>query len=216
VGRHAAQTAIAEAPDRKIEALGLSDAEGHGKLCALTDRGMAARSAPQTGSIHAVEENVEAIKSWDRALLLKRSQVERLSDGITLAAASGVSMILHTIWFIAWIVINIGLVPGLEPFDPFPFPLLTMMVSLEAIFLALFVLSSQNRLAKQSDLRANLDLQIDLLVEREMTAVLQLLNDIAKHLDVNTDVTTDQISDLIKKTDVKTLAEEVDRQPARP
>jgi uncharacterized membrane protein len=102
------------------------------------------------------------------------------------------------------------------PFDPFPFPFLTMMVSLEAIFLALFVLASQNRLAKQSDLRANLDLQIDLLVEREMTAVLQLLNDIAKHLDVGT-VTTDQISDLIKKTDVKALADEVDDgRPARP
>ena len=97
------------------------------------------------------------------------------------------------------------------PFDPFPFQLLTMIVSLEAIFLALFVLASQNRFAKQSDLRANLDLQIDLLVEREMTAVLQLLNDIAKHHDVDTNVTTDQISDLIKKTDVKRLADEVDR-----
>jgi uncharacterized membrane protein len=92
-----------------------------------------------------------------------------------------------------------------------------MTTSLEAIFVALFVLASQNRLAKQSDLRANLDLQIDLLVEREMTAVLQLLNDIAKHLDVDTDVTRDQIADLIKKTDVKALADEVDRQgsPAR-
>jgi uncharacterized membrane protein len=177
----------------------------------LTDRGMTAPSTPQTGSIHAVEENVEAIKSWDRALLLKRSQVERLSDGITLAAAGGPSMIIHAIGFAAWIIVNTGLVPGLEPFDPFPFQLLTMAVSLEAIFLALFVLSSQNRLAKQADLRANLDLQIDLLVEREMTAVLQLLNDIARHLDVDTTVTTDQISDLIKKTDVKTLAEEVDR-----
>ena len=173
---------------------------------------MTAETSPRTGSIHAVEENVEAIKSWDRALLLQRSKVERLSDGITLAAAGGPSMIFHAIWFAAWIVVNTGLVPGLDPFDPFPFQLLTMMVSLEAIFLALFVLASQNRLAKQSDLRANLDLQIDLLVEREMTAVLQLLNDIAKHLDVDTDVTTDKISDLIKKTDVKALADEVDRR----
>lgn len=177
---------------------------------------MTARNSPRTGSIHAVEENVEAIKSWDRALLLKRSRVERLSDRITLAAAGGPSLIVHAIWFAAWVVVNTGLVPGIDPFDPFPFQLLTMMVSLEAIFLALFVLASQNRLAKQSDLRANLDLQIDLLVEREMTAVLQLLKDIAKHLDVDTDVTTDQLSDLIKKTDVQTLADEVDAEPARP
>jgi uncharacterized membrane protein len=172
---------------------------------------MTAQISPRTGSIQAVEENVKAIKSWDRALLLKRSKVQRLSDSITLAAAGGPSMIAHAIWFMTWIAINTGVVPVITPFDPFPFPLLTMIVSLEAIFLALFVLSSQNRLAKQSDLRANLDLQIDLLVEREMTAVLQLLNDIAKHLDVATDVTTDQISDLIKKTDIKKLADEVDR-----
>ena len=173
-------------------------------------RGMRAHNTARTGSIQAVEENVEAIKSWDRALLLKRSKVQRLSDSITLAAAGGPSMIAHAIWFAAWIAVNTGLVPLIDPFDPFPFPLLTMVVSLEAIFLALFVLSSQNRLAKQADLRANLDLQIDLLVEREMTAVLQLLKDIATHLKVDTDVTTDQISDLIKKTDVKKLADDVD------
>ena len=172
---------------------------------------MATDRAASTASIDALEENVEAIKSWDRAVLLKRSTIERLSDNITLAAAAGPSIVLHAIWFAAWIAINTGYVPAIKPFDPFPCPLLTMMVSLEAIFLALFVLASQNRLAKQSDLRANLDLQIDLLVEREMTAVLQLLNDIAKHLDVDTDVTTDKISDLIKKTDVKKLADKVDR-----
>src|SRR5918994_1741201 len=66
----------------------------------------------------------------------------------------------------------------------FPFPFLTLTVSLEAIFLALFVLASQNRLARQADRRSHLDLQIDLLAEREMTAVLHLLQDIADaHLD---------------------------------
>src|SRR5690348_14814971 len=137
---------------------------------------MAAEKQARTGSINAVEENVKAIKSWDRAVLLRRSKVQRLSDGITNTAASGGSMLAHAIWFGLWIAINTKLLPLVEPFDPFPFQLLTMIVSLEAIFLALFVLASQNRLGKQSDLRANLDLQIDLLVEREMTAVLQLLN----------------------------------------
>ena len=173
---------------------------------------MAVDTSARTGSIQAVEENVKAIKSWDRALLLKRSKIERLSDRLTLIMAGGPSIVAHAIWFTTWISINVGLLPIVAPFDPFPFPFLTMTTSLEAIFVALFVLASQNRLAKQSDLRANLDLQIDLLVEREMTAVLQLLNDIARHLDVDTDVTTDKISDLIKKTDVKALAVEVDRQ----
>ncbi len=177
---------------------------------------MASDQQARTGPpINAIEENVEAIKSWDRALLLKRTWAQRISDGITNVAASGGSMLAHAIWFFAWIVINTKLIPGINSFDPFPFPLLTMVVSLEAIFLALFVLASQNRLGKQADLRANLDLQIDLLVEREMTAVLQLLKDIASHLDVDTSITTDKLSDLIKKTDINQIAEDMD-QPARP
>ena len=79
-----------------------------------------------------------------------------------------------------------------------------MTVSLEAIFLALFVLASQNRLARQADKRSHLDLQIDLLAEREMTAVLQLLQDIASHLRVQTSVTPEQLRDLMKKTDLTT------------
>ena len=172
---------------------------------------MAPDKPPRTASIEAIEENVDAIKSWDRALLLQRSKAQRFSDRITTIASSGGSMLAHAIWFALWIAINTALIPGIEPFDPFPFQLLTMAVSLEAIFLALFVLASQNRLGKQSDLRANLDLQIDLLVEREMTAVLQLLKDIAAHLDVDTSVTTDKLSDLVKKIDVSELADEVDR-----
>ena len=88
-----------------------------------------------------------------------------------------------------------------------------MTVSLEAIFLALFVLASQNRLAHQADKRAHLDLQIDLLAEREMTAVLQLLQDIAAHLNVKTSVTPGQIHDLMQKTDVHALTTKLDDLP---
>jgi uncharacterized membrane protein len=88
---------------------------------------------------------------------------------------------LHVLWFGVWVTVNSGMVGGIRPFDPFPFPFLTMTVSLEAIFLALFVLASQHRLSRQADKRSHLDLQIDLLAEREMTAVLQLLQDIASH-----------------------------------
>ena len=84
------------------------------------------------------------------------------------------------------------------------------MTSLEAIFLALFVLASQNRLARQADKRSHLDLQIDLLAEREMTAVLQLLQDIARHLAVQTSVTPEQLRDLMKKTDLRHLTDRME------
>jgi uncharacterized membrane protein len=162
---------------------------------------MAANRSPQAGS-RVAQENVAAIKARDREVQKKRSLFERVSDVVIEAAAGARSIVLHLLWFFVWILINTGLVPAIEPFDPFPFPFLTMSVSLEAIFLALFVLESQNRLAKLSDQRANLDLQINLLAEREMTAALQILSDIARHLKVETSVSREQLSDMIKKTDV--------------
>jgi uncharacterized membrane protein len=151
------------------------------------------------GSERALEENIKEIKAWERALAHHRSRIERLSDTVTQVAARGPMLLVHVGWFVTWIVANLDLIPGLAPFDPFPFQLLTMIVSLEAIFLSLFVLASQNRLTHQADMRANLDLQIDLLAEREMTAVLRLLQDIARHLDVPLSVTPEQIRDLAKK-----------------
>jgi uncharacterized membrane protein len=153
----------------------------------------------------ALDENVQVIKRWESGILLARSKAEQISDWIACTAASGPVLVLHVVWFGVWMAANVGVIRGVRPFDPFPFPFLTMTVSLEAIFLALFVLASQNRLARQSDKRSHLDLQIDLLAEREMTAVLQLLQDIARHLEVRTTVTSEQLHDLVKKTDVRHL-----------
>jgi uncharacterized membrane protein len=153
----------------------------------------------------ALDENVQAIKRWERAILRARSKAEQVSDWIAGTAGSGPVLVLHVVWFGCWVIANVGVIRGIWPFDPFPFPFLTMTVSLEAIFLTLFVLASQNRLAHQSDKRSHLDLQIDLLAEREMTAVLQLLQDIARHLDVPTTVTPEQLHDLMKKTDIRRL-----------
>lgn len=168
-----------------------------------------ASSATREG-VSALEENVQAIKRWEHAILLARSRAEQVSDWIARTAASGPVLLLHVVWFGAWVIVNSGVVSRIRPFDPFPFPFLTMTVSLEAIFLALFVLASQNRLARQSDKRSHLDLQVNLLAEREMTAVLQMLRDIAQHLDVRTSLTPDQLQDLMKKTDLRRLTTRMD------
>ena len=169
---------------------------------------VASQSDEQAGASNSsstVEENVEAIKRWERAILHSRSKAEQVSDWIVYTAGTGSVLVLHVIWFGVWVAVNTGVIRGVEPFDPLPFPVLSMIVSLEAIFLALFVLASQNRLTRQADKRSHLDLQIDLLAEREMTAVLQLLQDIARHLQVQTTVTQEQLSDLMTTTDVRSL-----------
>ena len=157
-----------------------------------------------------LDENVHAIKRWENAILLARSTAERVSDWIACTAGKGPVLVLHVVWFGVWVTINAGALRRIRPFDPFPLPFLTMTVSLEAIFLALFVLASQNRLARQADKRSHLDLQIDLLAEREMTAVLQLLQDIAQHLAVQTTVTPEQLRDLMKKTDLRRLTDRME------
>ena len=169
----------------------------------------AASLAPES---RALRENLDAIREWESAALASRSRAERLSDQITKVVAGGPALMLHVVWYAGWLAVNSGSLPGIPIFDPFPFPLLTTAVSLEAIFLSLFVLASQNRLAQQSDKRAHLDLQIDLLAEREMTAVLQILQDLAKHLDVEVTVRPEQVGDLLRETDVPGLAVRVDEE----
>src|SRR5688572_3828975 len=169
-----------------------------------------AANVPEGTPTPVMEENVAAIKTWERESLLSRSRAEQIADWIAGTGAGGPVLVLHALWFGLWVIANMGWIPGITPFDRFPFPFLTMAVSLEAIFLAWFVLASQNRLARQSDKRSHLNLQIDLLAEREMTAVLQLLQDIARHLNVSTSVTPEQLRDLAKKTDLRTLTDRME------
>ena len=128
---------------------------------------------------------------------------------MTRGAASTPFLVFHVVWFAGWILLNTGVV-GVRPFDPFPFGLLTLIVSLEAIFLSIFVLMSQNRAARLADRRAHLDLQIDLLAERELTAMLHMLRALcAKQEVVLDDIGTD-VNDLLQETDVTELASNLD------
>jgi len=132
-----------------------------------------------------IEQNIQTMLELRRAEELKKSRQDRAADALTAFSGSMLFVYLHTIWFGFWIVINLGWTP-IKPFDPFPFGLLTLIVSLEAIFLSTFVLISQNRAGAVADKRADLDLQIDLLSEHEITRLVILVDAIADHLGVTT------------------------------
>ena len=104
----------------------------------------------------------------------RRTVVERLADKMTSTFGSNAFLLLNIIVFIAWILINTGEVPSIPPFDPFPYSLLTSIVSLEAIILAIFVLISQNRGSKINDLREETHLQLNLISEREVTKLIKM------------------------------------------
>jgi uncharacterized membrane protein len=130
-------------------------------------------------SVPSVHRNIQEICKVEKAALTRRSLSARIGDAIATEAGRMWFIILHVIWFTIWIIIN--LTSGGKHFDPFPFSLLTMIVSLESIFLSLFILMSQNRSGLQADQRNHLDLQINLLSEDENTKMIQMLQALCKH-----------------------------------
>ena len=95
------------------------------------------------------------------------------ADKITAFSGSMAFVYIHAIAFAVWIVVN--LVQSKSGFDPFPFGLLTLIVSLEAIFLSTFVMLSQNRQGKQADLRAELDYEVNVKAEKEIEEIKEML-----------------------------------------
>lgn len=132
-----------------------------------------------------IRKNTAAIADIQRQDLERRTFQERLAAWITDFAGSMAFVYLHAVWFGLWILLNIGIIhiPHLSHFDPFPFGLLTMIVSLEAIFLSTFVLIGQNQLSKTSERRADLDLQVNLLAEQKSAKTLEMLDQIGQQLD---------------------------------
>jgi uncharacterized membrane protein len=132
-----------------------------------------------------VENNIRTLLRLRAQRALERNVQDRLADGITYLSGRMSFVYFHVIWFAAWIAINTGQI-GIKVFDPYPYGLLTMIVSLEAIFLSTFVLISQNRLSDEADRRADLDLHIGLLSEAEMTYALKMLRAIQEKLEIDT------------------------------
>ena len=110
-----------------------------------------------------------------------RGPVERLAQLLNDVASSTPFLVVHVVWFLVWISWNIGLT-RLRPFDPYPFGLLTMVVSLEAIFLSIFVLLAQKREAAIAELREEIALQVGLWTEQEVTKSLQLITGLYRRL----------------------------------
>jgi uncharacterized membrane protein len=130
---------------------------------------------------HVANRAYMAIKAQRAA---DRTRVEDIAESLNEMASSTPFLIFHVIWFVIWLPWNIGAFRffGLRPFDPYPFGLLTMVVSLEAIFLSIFVLLAQKREAAIAELREELSLQVGLWTEQEVTKTLQLVTGLYRRL----------------------------------
>lgn len=130
-----------------------------------------------------VKKNIRDVYKHRAAYMESASAYERLATTIADVFSRPLSVVLHGVFFLVWTLLNSHMF-GLHAFDPFPFGLLTTIVSLEAIFLTLFVLLSQRHMQQLTDRQSELDLQVNLLAEHELTRVLVAVDLIAKKLEV--------------------------------
>ena len=158
---------------------------------------------------NAIERYIRTIIHLRMKAAGERTAEERAADSITSFSGRMLFVYLNAAFFAAWFLLNSG-VTGVRPFDPYPYGLLTMIVSLEAIFLSTFVLISQNRMADQAEHRADLDLHIDLLTEYELTRVLQMLD--AVHHKLGIEASQDaELVELERETNPEEVLAEIER-----
>ena len=141
---------------------------------------------PGDGLSPTLERNIQALVERRRGEQRAAKGQEKLADAITAFTGSMIFVYLHLALFGFWIIANLHWVPGVPAWDA-SFVVLAMIASVEAIFLSTFVLISQNRMTAAADKRADLDLQISLLAEHELTKVARLLTQVAERLDVKPD-----------------------------
>lgn len=165
------------------------------------------------GLSNVLERNIRTIMRLRLEAAQRRGPGDRVADAITAFAGRMSFVYIHVVWFGSWIALNSGRF-GIHPFDPFPYGLLTLIVSLEAIFLATLVLISQNRLGTESERRADLGLQIGLLAEHELTHALHMLDAIQDKLGIDND-DDPELADLELETKPEDVLAEIEKVQRR-
>jgi uncharacterized membrane protein len=158
-------------------------------------------------TVESTRKNIETVVRLEQASMESRSLGERVSDVITRFIGTMSFVVFHLLLFGVWFSVNLGLTP-LKPFDPFPFGILTLIVSAEGVLLAIFVLVSQNRMGRQANQRAHLNLQIDLLAEQETTQLLQKVQRLLDHFEIEPGARQEHLS---QETQVEALVSELQK-----
>jgi uncharacterized membrane protein len=154
-----------------------------------------------------VSENIDAIISAEQAANRRQSRSEALYEFVAGSIGTLNFVVFQLIGVLLWVAINSGLMPPVRPFDHFPFPILNQVVALEAVLMAAFVLMKQNRMSKLADRRAHLNLQINLLIERESTKIIGMLLEIGERLDIQHKMLDEESSQLSRLLAIETLIE---------
>lgn len=167
------------------------------------------KPSPRRAAENPTQYNIEAIAKLEHDALARRTPTEHVSEVITKLIGNMGFLVAQLILISIWSLANLRMFPGLKPFDPFPFGILALVVSSESVFLTVFVLISQSRMARQAEQRSHLDLQVGMLSEQELTTILQMLQKLCQHVGVNVESSKHEIQAFSKTTDVHELASEL-------
>ena len=158
----------------------------------------------------SAKKNVEAIAHLEQQLHGRRSRVEKIGDRIARYFGSLWFIAAHAVFFTAWVAANARVVPGVESFDPYPFPFLGFVVGIEFIFLTTFVIMNQNVQSKRQEHWGHLTLQVALLTEQEVTKTMQMLHLICQRLGLENPSTDEESKDLAKPTPLAELVKAIE------
>lgn len=161
-----------------------------------------------------IERNVRTLAELRQREHRRQSRSEWVAGQITRFAGSMWSVYVHLLLYAGWLIVNVGWVPSVKPWDPLLVQL-AMIASVEAIFLSTFILISQNRMQAVSDRRAELDLQVNLLAEHEVTRVIRLLDLIARKMQISEheDESLDEVKRDVSPVKVAEVIEKAEQAP---
>lgn len=159
-----------------------------------------------TEPLSHLRDHIQIIAKHEQEFLERRTRSEKLGDSLGTFIGSLTFVAIHVCWFSAWLLIN-SVKTGLPRFDPFPFPLLDTIVALEAIFLASFIVMRQSRTSRRSDERDHLILQILMLTEKEITAVLGVERQLAARMGLKEVAKDADIEQLSQQTSIDEMAQ---------
>lgn len=157
------------------------------------------------------KKNIETIAHVEQQMHGRRSRVETIGDWIAGFFGSLWFIVAHAVFLTIWIVLNVNRLPGVSPFDPYPFPFLGFVIGIEFIFLTAFVLMNQNLQSKRQEHWGHLNLQVCLLTEQEVTKNLQMLQSICQLLKLHKLHSDQEAQDMAHATQVATLVEEIEK-----
>ena len=161
------------------------------------------------GPSNHLKDHIEIIAKHEEEFLARRTTSERVGDVLGSLVGSLWFVVVHVTWFTSWILLNTVHIGHSSHFDPFPFPLLDTIVALEAIFLASFIVMRQGRLSRRSDERDHLILQVLILAEKEVTAVLNIQRQIAVKIGLPELTANPEIAQLSQQTSIDEVAQTI-------